>query len=107
MSRPAAPRTPDAPAQQAAAGNVHLELQRLTLNGYTPGQQQRFLATLQASLERLAADHTGWPADASLQIAHLDAGALASGATPESAARQVAQQLFAQCGAHLRKRSHV
>jgi hypothetical protein len=72
---------------------VHFEIGRLTLHGFSAGQQRRFVSSLQTSLADLGASGRDWPATGRRRIARLDAGALLPGATPEEAARAVATQL--------------
>jgi hypothetical protein len=74
---------------------VHFDIGRITLHGYSPGQQARFVSSLQARLAGLAADRGyRWPA-AAQRIGHLDAGVLRAGAAPEEAAEAIAASLFA------------
>jgi hypothetical protein len=75
---------------------VHFDIGRVTLPGYSPGQQARFVRSLQARLAGLAASHGDrWPGAAQRRIGHLDAGVLPASAAPEQAAEQVAASLFA------------
>lgn len=74
---------------------VHFEIGRLTLHGFSAGQQRRFVSTLQSSLADVGASGGDWPAGGRRTIGHLDAGALRSGASPEEAARLVATSLRA------------
>jgi hypothetical protein len=82
----------------AAAPAVHVDVGRLTLEGYSPAQRARFVSSLQARLTELAASGgSDWLAAAQRPLAHLDAGTLRPGAAPEEAAQRVASTL----GAHL------
>jgi hypothetical protein len=81
----------------AAAGPraVHFEIGRLTLHGFSAGQERRFVSSLQSSLAELGASGGDWPAAGRRTIGHLDAGALRSGASPEEAAHAVVTQIRA------------
>jgi hypothetical protein len=77
----------------ARPGAVHFQIGRLTLHGFSAGQQQRFVSSLQSSLSDLGASGGDWPAAGRRTIGHLDAGTLRSGASPEEAAQVVATRL--------------
>jgi hypothetical protein len=86
----------------AAARTIHFDIGRITLHGYSPRQQTRFVSSLRARLAELAelaelaaAGGDGWPAAGQRRIGHLDAGLLRAGAPPEEAAERVAERLFA------------
>jgi hypothetical protein len=75
---------------------VHFEIGRITMHGFSPAQQRRFLASLQASLAEWAASGVdGWPADGARRVGRLDAGALRPGASPEEAAARITTRLRA------------
>jgi hypothetical protein len=80
--------------EPAARGTVRFEIGRITLHGYAPGQQARFISALRAGLAELA-DNGGLAAAAGRQVGHLDAGVLRAGAPPEEAARRIAAQVRA------------
>jgi hypothetical protein len=93
--------TPQAADRRAtlAPRAVHFDIGRVTLDGYSPAQQARFVTALRARLIGLAATDTPvWPADGPRRRAHLDAGVLPAGAAPEQAAEQVAAALLAHLG---------
>lgn len=73
---------------------VHIDIGHLSLHGYTQPQQQRFMQTLEATLSQLAMDKRNWSLLASRHIADLAPMHPRPGTTPESAARQLARQLF-------------
>ncbi|QAU23605.1 hypothetical protein EO087_06085 [Dyella sp. M7H15-1] len=78
---------------------LHIDIQRLTLSGYTPDQQRRFTQTLHTELHRLAhhlssGNVSSWNGAAHARMAQLDAGQLPIGAAPEDAAKQLAARLF-------------
>lgn len=85
--------------QAGAARTTHFDIGRITLHGYSPRQQTRFVSSLRARLAELAelasAGGNGWPAGGQRRIDHLDAGLLRAGAPPEEAAGRVAARLFA------------
>jgi hypothetical protein len=91
-----------------APRTVHFDIGRITLPGYSPGQQARFVSSLQTQLAGLAdladlaglaaSDGRGWPAGAPPRIGHLDAGVLRPGAAPEEAAARIAAALLAAVG---------
>jgi hypothetical protein len=88
-----------------APRTVHFDIGRITLPGYSPGQQARFVSSLQTQLAGLAdlaglaaSDGCGWPAGAPPRIGHLDAGVLRPGAAPEEAAARIAAALLAAVG---------
>ncbi len=75
---------------------VHFDIGRITLHGYSPGQQARFVSSLRTRLAGLAASEgRSWPAGAPPRIGHLDAGVLRPGAPPEEAAERIAAALLA------------
>jgi hypothetical protein len=95
--------TPQAGAPRA----VHFEIGRITLPGYSPAQQARFVSSLRTRLAGLAsgegaaesrAQGRGFPALTPRRIGHLDAGVLRPGAPPEEAAERVAAALLAAVG---------
>jgi hypothetical protein len=78
---------------------VHFDIGRITLHGYSPGQQARFVSSLRTRLAGLAAgEGHGWPTGTRRRIGHLDAGALRPGAPPEEAAERIAAALLAAVG---------
>jgi hypothetical protein len=78
---------------------VHFDIGRITLHGYSPGQQARFVSSLQTRLDGLAGrEGLSWPAGPLGRIGHLDAGVLRPGAPPEEAAARVAAALLAAIG---------
>jgi len=90
---------------------VHFDIGRVTLHGYSPGQQARFVSSLRARLADLAAGDglglglglgpglgPGGPPGAARRIGRLDAGMLRPGAPPEEAAERVAAALLAAIG---------
>jgi hypothetical protein len=87
-------RTPRAERQAPPNRRLHIDIQRLTLPGYTPDQQQRFTQTLHAELNRLARNVSSWNGALHTRMARLDAGQLNVAATPEDTARQLAARLF-------------
>jgi hypothetical protein len=94
---PMTPRMP-APAQASAPPTpprLRLNIQRLVVPGYTWAEQARFVRALDNALQTLAATRpVGQPARR-VQLAHIDAGELPQGATPEAAAQAIAAGLFA------------
>ncbi|HEY4048398.1 MAG TPA: hypothetical protein VGM27_16155 [Acidobacteriaceae bacterium] len=86
----AAPHTAAAPA-------LHFQIGRITAEGFTRGDQKRFESSLRSSLAELAHAHNPheWSASAGLKVSRLDGGRLRPGASPEEAARQIANRIFA------------
>jgi hypothetical protein len=87
-----------APRQNAkSAIEVHFNIRRLTIEGYSSAGQERFTRSLRAHLSALAQDahQHQWSSANGLAMDRLDAGGLAPGATPETAARQIATRIFA------------
>ena len=82
---------------EAPSIGLHVNIGRITLEGYTPADRRRFAYALQSSLTGLARtpNSSRWPAVPALRMNHLDAGQLPPGASPEEAARHVARQIFA------------
>jgi hypothetical protein len=79
---------------------VHFDVGRLTLEGYSAAQKERFVSSLRDRLTDLAAgDGSAWPAAAQRRVEHLDAGVLRAGAAPEEAAQRVAAALRAHLSA--------
>lgn len=80
---------------------VHFEIGRVTLHGFSAPEGQRFVRSLEASLNQLGTSRaTAWPIAGRRTIARLDAGALRGGATPEEAASVLATALRVEIGAH-------
>jgi hypothetical protein len=78
---------------------VHFDIGRVTLHGYSPGQQARFVSSLRTRLDGLAArEGLSWPSGPPRRIGNLDAGVLRPGAPPEEAAERVAAALLAAIG---------
>jgi len=108
-----APRAPKQRLASVTVGerpntrNLHINIQRLTLTGYTPAQQQRFVLTLESTFKQLAANQTHWPSAPLIRLANMDAGRLRTGATPEDAARQLAMKLFGTLTPSQRERNDV
>lgn len=99
QSFPVAPRQDPqraAPRVTQQQRHLHIDIQRLTLPGYSTDQQQRFTQTLQSELNRLAQEQPRWPVALHARVSDLDAGRLQTGASPEDAARQLASRLFAR-----------
>jgi len=87
-----------APRQNAkSALDVHFNIRRLTIEGYSSAEQERFTRSLRAHLSALAQDshQHQWSSANGLAMNRLDAGGLAPGATPETAARRIATRIFA------------
>jgi hypothetical protein len=74
---------------------VHFEIDRLTLHGYSSAQRARFVDALQGYLTGPSTvDSAAWPPGGQHRLAHLDAGMMRVGATPEEAARHVGAALL-------------
>jgi hypothetical protein len=67
--------------------SVRVAIDRITLHGYSPAQQARFVASLQASLTAL--DAAGSVPRGGQSLGRLEAGVLRAGATPEEAAERI------------------
>jgi hypothetical protein len=89
-------------ATRARDASVHIDIRQLSLHGYTPMQQQRFMHAFEGALARLAGEGRAWPT-ASLSLQRIDLRNAA--ANPEDAAQQLAQRLFDRAGA-ARGRNH-
>jgi hypothetical protein len=75
---------------------LNFQIDRITLHGYAPNDQARFVNSLKQSLISLAPTLQPFSlARVSRKLAVLDAGQLRAGASPEEAARHVARQIFA------------
>jgi len=88
-------------------GRLRLDIQRLSLPGYTPAQHERFMHALTTTLNQLMARQAPWPTALGARITHLDAGRLREGATPEDAAREIATQIFARLAGGAGDEPHV
>lgn len=86
---------------------VHVQIGRLTLDGYTQPQQQRFLQALDASLLRLCADRNAWSSLTSRDLERLDPIQPPAGGTVEDAARLLARQLFRRLDTGSKETTHV
>jgi len=101
-------RTTLAPRQSGSSGHaavrlgtkpavvVHFKIERLTLTGYSTAERDRFTRSLRSHLSVLAQDtNQHWVSQArESQIERVDAGWLPRGATPETAARQIARRIL-------------
>jgi len=85
------------PTQPSHRGpQLNFQIDRITLHGYAPNDQARFVNALKQSLTALAP--TLQPlslARVSRRLVFLDAGQLRAGASPEETARHVARRIFA------------
>jgi len=94
----AAGRTParNANAPTPAPAPLRIDIRRLHLHGYTPAQQQRFVAALEAELAQLARERrtalSAGPGGRRLELPRLDLRHAA--ADPVDAARQLARRLI-------------
>jgi hypothetical protein len=80
----------------AQATNVHFRIDRLSLAGFSPTQRARFVSALESSLTALAGTAgMDWAQVGGRRLAHIDAGELSPGASPEDAAQRVAARLGA------------
>ncbi|WP_184055871.1 hypothetical protein [Paraburkholderia sp. MM5384-R2] len=105
---PAPPRSDLPPSSRSAPGGVRIgiDIQRLSLNGYTQVQQQRFVQALEATLSRLAEDGAGDASLSSRHIAQLEPLRMRPGSTPEDAARLLAQALIGALAERKPERGH-
>lgn len=99
--------TPVTPAKSPSASRAPLQfhIEKLSLHGYTPTQQQRFMQTLETSLSHLATLQDG-RALASRHLPQLEPMRPTAGTSPEDAAQRLAQQLwniFADTGTERRR----
>jgi hypothetical protein len=79
----------DAPA----ASTVHFDIGRITLHGYSPADQTRFVGALRTQLTDQATNSgRNWLAEQ--QVAHVDGGTLPAGMTPEQAAQRIAARIW-------------
>ena len=92
--------------QNSCSGGVHIDIQRLSLHGYTQAQQRRFIQALEVAIRSFASEQARWSLVRPMHIAHLDAIHPGAGANPEESARQLAQQLFGKLGGSQRERRH-
>jgi hypothetical protein len=77
-----------------APSRIHFEIRSITLQGFSPGQQRRFISTLRSSLAELGArGGSDWMASGGATMRHLDAGAVGPGAGPEETAKRVASRI--------------
>ena len=74
---------------------LHFKIDRITMEGYSAGEQKRFTQALQSNLAELVRSIGGnqWSAVKRLALDRLDAGRLPLHATPETAARQIATRI--------------
>jgi len=78
-----------------SATALRFNIDRITMEGYSAGEQKRFIQALQSNLAELARSIGGnqWSAVRRLALDRLDAGRLPHDATPEIAARQIATRI--------------
>jgi hypothetical protein len=75
---------------------LNFQIDRITLHGYAPNDQARFVNSLKQCLTSLAPTLQPFSlARVSRKLAFLDAGQLRAGASPEEAARHTARRIFA------------
>lgn len=72
---------------------LHFQIDRLTMQGYSKGDQRRFVHSLERQLASLARHTAAWPA-ASRVLGSLEAIRLRPGASPEEASRLLARRIF-------------
>ncbi|GLQ45827.1 hypothetical protein GCM10007862_08780 [Dyella lipolytica] len=85
---------------------VHIDIDRLSLHGYTQPQQQRFMQAFETALSQLAVDRKEWSLLTPRHIADVTPVRPRPGTTPEAAARQLARQLFGLLDQQELGRSH-
>jgi hypothetical protein len=75
---------------------VHFKIERLSLTGYSTAERERFTRSLRSHLSVLAqeTDQRSWSQARESPIERVDAGWLPRGATPETAARQIARRIL-------------
>lgn len=105
---PAVAALPRPSGESAGAGKHHvrINIETLHLHGYNTAQQQRFLRALETQLAQHACAQTDWPTLASRHVAQLAPLQMRAGATPESAASLLAQQLIDLCATRTTENHH-
>jgi len=86
---------------------VNIRIDRLSLHGYTPMEQHRFMRTLNAALSRLGAQKRDWQSLASRDVAELQLIQASAGASAEQAAELLARQLFTKLSQRPAEREHA
>jgi hypothetical protein len=94
------------PSVRKNQADVYIDVERLSLHGYTQPQQQRFVQALETALSQLAMDRKEWSLLTSRHIEDVAPLRPLPGATPEAAARQLARQLFGLLDKQDSERSH-
>ena len=83
-------------ARVAARPNVHIDIQKLSLHGFSQREQQSFMRALSRALERQAAAKQDWSAVTAQSLQSLPALQARAGSTPEDSARLLASEIFAR-----------
>jgi hypothetical protein len=88
---------------------VHFQIERLTVAGYSAAERERFTRSLRLRLSALAqkTDRYRWIEAKESRVERLDAGRLAPGAIPETAARQIATRIFDGLGKQEKRTSRA
>jgi len=96
QNRPSSPIAGKAPQAPSAAA-LHFKIDHITIAGYSAGEEKRFTESLQFQLAQLGHGMRGqkWSATQTVALDRLDAGQLPPGATPETAAQQIAMRIIA------------
>lgn len=107
MNHPRARHPAFLPATKSSAGPaVHIAIDKLSLHGFTEGQQQRFMQALSTALSQMATKKHDW---SSLSSHHLDSIPPLQahhGTTPEASAARLASALFDHLDGRKQERRH-
>lgn len=90
----------------SARPDVHIAIDKLSLHGFTEGQQQRFVQVLSSTLSRMAAEKQDWSSLSSLRLDAIPALQARSGDMPEASAIRLARELFDRLDSGKRERRH-
>ncbi|OOG37429.1 hypothetical protein [Rhodanobacter sp. C05] len=90
-----------------ATTHVHINIGKLSLHGYNPSQQRRFMQALQSALRQHAAEHGEWSSLSNRHLAQLPALQARPGMSPEDAAKKLVRQLFDRLDQRDAEQNHV
>ena len=95
---PLAPARPGTEPGRTHPG-VHIDIHQLSLHGFSPAEQRRFLQTLRTELTQLACARQDWSDLSSGKSSSLPPLQARSGSTPEQTAQRLAVTLFGSLAA--------
>lgn len=98
----ASSRTPKQPIATTASVRpaVHIDIQKLSLHGFSPSEQMRFQRALSSALQQQASALQDWSTLTSRTLRSLPTMQAKAGRTPEKSAQLLASELFSRLAAN-------